>query len=135
MYWIGFIGAIGIGAIATKILDIWWLQKTIEERETRKWLRDHRLKAYTNLCKNLLSFGLSKDHRVDTGFEFYSLAIEAMLLLEDEELIRQIDRFIVAWDGFISKPDDERTESEYNKLSTEAREIMRALRVSLLNTK
>jgi len=86
MYWIEIIGAIGIGAVITKVLDIFWLQKIMEESEKRKWLRDNQLRAFSKLAKETLSFRLSGgvlDY--DNPFEFYGIAAESILLIEDSK--------------------------------------------------
>lgn len=59
MNWIGLIigaGGIGglIGAIVTKLLDIFWLQKMIGERERKRWLRDRRLRAFSKLSREFM---------------------------------------------------------------------------------
>jgi len=127
------IGAFGIGTIITKILDIFWLQKMIEESEKRNWLRDRRLKAFSELSKELLSFGVHKGTFNDP-FEAFANAAEAMLLIENKELVKRIEMFILELDELSTRQvDNEKKEvSAYHKLSRESREIFDALRTSLI---
>ena len=57
--WFQLLGAAGIGAIIIKIIDIVWLQKTLEKSEHKKWLRNQKLEVFTELSELLLSIGLS----------------------------------------------------------------------------
>lgn len=134
MDWITLITGVGVGGIVVKVLDVWWLQKVIETRDTKKWLRDQRLKAFTNLAQAILSFALTEQHRISSNpFEFYALAAEAMLLIDDESLINRIDQFIVSWDALLSSAitDEKQAEKEYLRLCKEGREIVSALRMLL----
>lgn len=74
----------------TKILDIVWLQRSLRESEKRKWLRDKRLIAYTAVTKEILSLGKESNTREDP-FKGYSLAAEAILLADNQELAHEIE--------------------------------------------
>lgn len=54
------IGALGIGTIIAKILDI-WLQIRIEKIEKQKWLRDNQLRAFSELAEETLSLRLGEE--------------------------------------------------------------------------
>jgi len=146
MDWIQLLGAVGIGAIAAKLLDVLWLQRTIHESEKRKWLRDQRLKAFTSLSKVLLSEGLWYGN-VESPSAM-ELAAEAVLLLpEDNELVglieeyipdvsdtkRRIDRFINNGESTV----EERTkmrEEEHRRLQAKARLIVKKLGATISRT-
>ncbi|WP_320043853.1 hypothetical protein [uncultured Desulfobacter sp.] len=130
------IGAIGIGAILTKILDIVWLQNSIEKKEHFAWLREKRIEAFSKLSKELISFGLH-DKKLKNPFEIFAIASEAMLLIEDEVLIKKIDQHIVKLDEF-NRGIDEKNFSEeqlgslYSQLTAESRKLILELRLHLI---
>lgn len=128
------VGALGLGAILTKLLDIFWLERISHEHERRKWLRDQRLSAYVDLTKHLLSFGLSRGAQHDNPFEGYVVVSKAMLLAHDEDLAKKIDRFIVDLDRFFllqNEGKDAEAEALYEELWNRARGIVGNLRTSL----
>jgi len=138
MNWIKIIGAIGLGAIITKVLDIFWLQKIMEESEKRKWLRDNQLRAFSKLAKEILSFRLGKgSFDYDNPYEFYGIAAESMLLIEDSEIKDRINNFIVILDElfYIKEDNEEIPDSKYNKIVTESRAIVDLLGSLLLKNK
>ena len=51
MDWIKLLGAIGFGAIITKVLDVIWLQSALKNAEREKWLRDQRMRVFSMLAK------------------------------------------------------------------------------------
>ncbi len=135
MNWIEFIGAIGVGAVITKVLDIFWLQKIMEESEKRKWLRDNQLRAFSELAKEILSLRLSEDDfDFDNPYKFYSIAAEPMLLIEDSEIKSRINNFIVSLDEIfhIKEASEEIPDLKYNKIVTESRAIVDLLGSLLL---
>ena len=85
MEWIKLVGAVGIGAITTKLLDIVWLQNSLRESERRKWLREKRFEVYSDLTSELLSLGRNSDLR-DDAFAGYALASKAILLTKDSSV-------------------------------------------------
>ncbi len=131
------IGALGIGTIIAKILDI-WLQIRIEKIEKQKWLRDNQLRAFSKLAKETLSFRLSEgvlDY--DNPFKFCGIAAESMLLIEDSEIKDRINSFIVSLDEIfqIEKAGEETPASEYNYIVTESQAIVDLLGSLLLRNK
>jgi len=112
--WIQILGVAGIGAIIIKIIDIVWLQKALEKSEHKKWLRNQKLEVFTELSELLLSIGLSKKQNIDNNpFEFYAVASKSLLLIENEELQKQINCFIVDRDKLIN---EKLTETESDEL-------------------
>lgn len=136
MGYIEFVGAIGLGAIIVKLLDIFWLQRIVRNKEHTAWLRDRRIGAYTTLSKELISFGL---HRKELGnpFEGFANVAEAMLLIEDDSLIDRVYRFIVKLDEMYVLTDkgdaSGKSDKIYAELSEEARKIIKALRDDLIS--
>ena len=132
---VGALGAaLGIGAILSKLLDIFWLERISHEHERRKWLRDQRLSAYVDLTKDFLSFGISRGAQCDNPFEGYVVASRAMLLAHDEDLVAKIDSFLVDLDrhtGLENAGKDAEAEALYNELWVRARGIVGNLRTSL----
>lgn len=142
MEFIELAGAIGIGAIATKLLDIVWLQNALRESERRKWMREKRFDVYSELVAELLSLGKNSDLR-DDAFEGYALASKAILLIENDKLANDIERFFT-WmsnmfkeaaipKGGLDKKPEEELERAYEKLYKESRRLVKELRKSLHN--
>ena len=140
MEWIKFAGAVGVGAIATKLLDIVWLQNSLRESERRKWLREKRFEVYSDLTSELLSLGKNSDLR-DDAFEGYALASKAILLTDDDKLANDIEMFFT-WlsnlfreatipDASPDKKAEDELEGAYQKLYKESRRLVMELRKSL----
>ncbi|MBA7492294.1 hypothetical protein ES702_02843 [subsurface metagenome] len=137
MNWIEFIGVVvtgGLaGAIVTKLLDIFWLQKKIEEREKKGWLRDRRLRVFSKLSREFMSFRLYKNTNT---FKLRGIASESIILIEEEDvdLVRRIEEFIARLDALYTGRvgNEKEQEKEYNKLYIESREIVNALRDILI---
>lgn len=91
MDWIQLFGAVGLGAIVTKLLDVLWLQRVLKQNEQSKWLRERRFAAYSVLAKELVSHGLWSGTTSQTTAD--GLAAEAMLLADDELLANRIDKY------------------------------------------
>lgn len=90
---IQILGAVGFGVVVTKILDIVWLQKVVRDSERRKWLREERLKAYSELAEEVLTLGLhNKSYK--SAFSGYVIASRSILLTESDELAIQIRVFM-----------------------------------------
>lgn len=131
--------AVGVGALLTKVLDIIWLQKVTREAERRKWLRDQRLKVFSELSKEALTFGLHKKDQ-DNAFRTLAISAEAMLLIPDAKLAERIDSFSIALFNFndsIEKINEGKAaegsnRAEYDRLWNEARDIVADLRSFLL---
>jgi len=92
MNWIALAGAIGIGAIITKLLDVLWLQQVVAENERRKWLRDQRLRAYSVFAQDLIGMrlwlGLVSDDEAQRRLA------DALLLTSDETLSEDLEAFV-----------------------------------------
>lgn len=143
MEWYQFISAAGLGAIGIKLIDILWLQRVLQQAEKKKWIREQRLRVYSNVAKEALSLGKASNTREDP-FAGYALAAEAMLLTDDLELSRQIELFFTKVSNLyaegLKQPDDptckpeHELEGAYNLVRKESRELVEALRKSIVNT-
>ena len=140
MSWWQILGALGLGAVLTKLLDILWLNRVTQENDRQKWLRDQRLAAYADVAKDFLSFRLGSDKQHENPFEAYAVASRAILLVHDNALAARIDRFIVRLDRYFNElqgKEDEQSQKEaeqlYNELNDEARNIIGDLRTALVN--
>ncbi len=140
MEWMKLAGAIGIGAIVTKLLDILWLQNAVRESEKRRWLRDRKFEVYSDLVRELLSLGRRSDLRNDP-FEGYALAAHAILITEDDSLASDIELFFT-WQANIfkeaaklendpTKKPKEEIEGAYQEVYSESRRLVKELRGSL----
>ena len=134
---IQFITAIGMGAIATKTMDF-WLQDKLQRQQRTTWLRDQRLQAFTDVTREMISFGLHKEN-VRSAFEIYGAMSKALLLLDDDGLVRRIDSFVSALDKLtelsksVMQKDLAEAEALYSRLVIEAREITMSLRNVILH--
>jgi len=126
------LGAGSLGAVLIKLIDIIWLQRVLENHERKKWLRDKRLRAFTNLSKEILSMGIDKGYG-SNSFKFYALASEVLLLINDDWLVKKIDLFIIELDDLGDKKySEEENEIKYNKLWQDGRMIIKKLNQLLL---
>lgn len=138
MQWFQLIAGIGLGTLGAKLFDIFWLQKRVEDEQHRTWLKSMRLEAFTEVVKELVSFGLH-DGTTRNGFQSYGAVAKALLLLDDNALIKRIDQFIVDMDRMNSLTDSvksvDKVEAErlYLNLVGEAREITKLLRNVILH--
>ena len=140
MDWIQIISAVGIGALLTKVLDIVWLQRALRESEKQKWLREQRLRVYSELAAEILSMGKSMESRED-AFSGYALAAEAVLLVDDHNLANDIEHFFTMLanifeegrkaDNDPTKKSEEELEGAYQVVIRESRRLVKELRVSL----
>lgn len=139
MDWPALLGSGAIGALLTKILDTLWLQKVLQSAEKRKWLREKRLKAYSDLISELLTLGRKSDLR-DDAFKGYAIASEAILLTADDRLAAEIEEFFT-WQAnlfkeastpkkYDRKPEAE-LEEAYNRLYIKSRHLATQLRKQL----
>jgi len=137
MDWIALLGAVGIGAITAKLLDVLFLHKMAEKSEKSRWIRDNKLNAFSLLSKDLLSLGISRDDPA-SPFEGYATASKALLMIDDEDLFKRIDQFIVDLSVLrkLSLKKDQESEEKahdiYDKLVIDARSLVFALRQDLL---
>ena len=138
MNWIEIVAVLGtglgIGTVLSRLLDIWH-ERIRHGREHRKWLRDQRLSAYADATKHLLSLSLGGGAAFDNPFEGYAVVSRAMLLAHDEDLVKQIDQYIVDLDRFFRLQNEEGKDAEsealYEELWDKARGIVGSLRTSL----
>jgi hypothetical protein len=91
MNWISLLGAIGVGAIVTKLLDVLWLNRVVRDNERAKWLREQRLVVFSKLAQELLSMGLWNGSTKPV--EALSLAAQAILIANDDLLAKRIESF------------------------------------------
>ena len=127
--------AFGLGAIIVKVIDVLWLQPFLARRETRAWIRDKRLEAYTNLTENLLSLGLSEKDETNP-FGHYAVAAKAILMTDDDLLSKRIDHYIAKRDKFYRVNDgkeesDKTSDKLYEEIYKEARDIVDDLKKHL----
>lgn len=126
------IGAVGLGAIIVKVLDIVWLNRLLYEQQRLTWLRDQRFKAYSEISKELITFGLHLRNQ-RSPFESFAVATNAMLLTDNAELSQRIDDFIIKVDtmnGLVENSGEtQMIEANllYGELMSEARIIIREL--------
>ncbi len=59
----------------------------------KRWLRQTKLEAFSNLSEEILSLGLKKGYFEDP-WRFKSLRSKAILLLDDRDLVNEISEFI-----------------------------------------
>ena len=120
------IGGFGIGTIVSKVIDITWVQKQVEEREGRRWLRERRFKAYGALASDIESLGFARSGDGHAHFDMLAAAGPAMLLLENRELAERIREFCLELELFRSGL-KEGTTDELTKIEDAGREIIEAL--------
>ena len=133
--WISLIGAAGIGAIIIKILDIIWLQKVFDSSEHKKWLRDQKMKAFSELSKAILSIGLGENliENLNNPYEFYSISSKTILLLDNDDLIDEINQFIINWDKLVNENlSTEESDMIYKNLLKNSKIIVKELRNDLI---
>lgn len=140
MSWLALLGSGAVGGLLVKVVDALWLQRILQSAEKRKWFRERRLKAYTELTVELLTLGRKSDLRED-AFRGYEIASEAILLTEDDKLASEIEQFFT-WlanifreaaipDGHKSKRSEEELEAAYKMLHDKSRYLVRQLRKCL----
>ncbi len=90
---LAIIGSAAFGAVLGKILDAFLISKITEENEKKRWLRQAKLEAFSNLSEEILSLGFKKGY-FDNPWKFKSLGSKTILLLDDEDLVNEISEFI-----------------------------------------
>jgi len=58
MGWAELLSAGAIGGLLVKTVDTLWIQRVVAERERRRWLREQRFVAYSELASELLQMGV-----------------------------------------------------------------------------
>jgi hypothetical protein len=140
MDWTPLISAAGIGALLVKVIDTLWLQKVLQSAEKKKWLREKRLKAYSDLTAELLSLGKRSDLQTD-AFQGYAIASEAILLTDDDKLAKEIEDFFTGLanlfkeasipEGHRNKRSEDELEGAYEFLFHKSRHLVIQLRKCL----
>ncbi len=87
------IGSAAFGAVAGKLLDAFILMRISDKYERKKWLRQTKIEAFTQLTEEMLSLGI-KGQVHDDPWRFRALAAKAILLLDDPKLVEKIQTFI-----------------------------------------
>ena len=87
------IGSAAFGAVAGKLLDAFILTRISDKYERKKWLRQTKIEAFTQLTEEMLSLGI-KGQVHDDPWRFRALAAKAILLLDDPKLVEKIQTFI-----------------------------------------
>lgn len=83
---------IGLGALISG--GATYLITTLNhDNDKIKWLREAKLKAFSDLSKELLSFGFENETFEDE-YKFTAIASSAILLIDDKVLITRIQQFI-----------------------------------------
>ena len=94
------IGSATFGAIVGKFLDAFLISKINQDIEKSKWLREMKLIEFSKLSQELSSLGFENETMEDE-FKFYSIASKSLLLLDDEDLKKEIQNFIKEFTRFI----------------------------------
>lgn len=87
------VGSAAFGAVAGKLLEAYILTPIVDKYERKKWLRQTKIEAFTKLIEEMLSLGLRSSVH-DDRWLFQAIATKTILLLDDEELIDDIAKFI-----------------------------------------
>lgn len=133
--------AVGLGALLTKILDIVWLQRALQQSEKAKWLREQRLRVYSKVITEVMSLGQLHGTREDL-FSAHAFFSEAILLTEDEALAKKLEDFFTFLPNLYKKATmdksnvpQEELEHAYQMVVRLKNELQVELRRSLLNSK
>lgn len=112
MSWIEFLGAVGIGGLLVKILDIVWLQKVMANNERSQWKREKKFSVYSRMASDLISQqGWGHESRPP---ELSALLGETLLLIENEALGRDLDGFYKAAPDSLKKSSGMRQTAEHH---------------------
>ena len=87
------IGSAAFGAVVGKFLDAFVLSRINDKYERKRWLRQTKIEAFTQVTEELLSLGVKRQLH-DDPWRFRALAAKAILLLDDPILIKDIHIFI-----------------------------------------
>jgi hypothetical protein len=93
MDWISFISAIGIGAITSKLLDVFILPKIISGNEKEKWLRDKLLYVYSELAKYFHSYSTAGMVDEVSIAHIQQLCSQGILITEDNKIIGYLNTY------------------------------------------
>lgn len=92
MDWIQLLGAVGAGAIVTKLLDVLWVQRVLQDNEKRKWLREQCYRVYAALAREILVFG--PFHHSSNEIDLRSLIADAVFLATEKQLIEELKQYL-----------------------------------------
>jgi len=92
MDWIQLLGAVGAGAIVTKLLDVLWVQRVLQDNEKRKWLREQRYRVYATLAREILVSGPFHNSSKEIDLQF--LIADAVFLATEKQLIEELKRYL-----------------------------------------
>ena len=126
-----FIGAIGLGAIFIKLLDIFYVQRRTEESEHLRWIRDNKLQAFTTVTEILLPAGATEEGYWNP-FNVRSHLAKAYLLIEDRELRQRLDRVYIQLNDYYT---NEETVEVSENLVVEIPRLIDDLRNDLLKSR
>jgi hypothetical protein len=87
------IGSAAFGAIAGKLIEAFLLTPIVDKYERKKWLRQARIEAYSKLIEEILSLGLQSGV-ADNPWQFRAISSKAILLIEDNSLVKEIGNLI-----------------------------------------
>jgi len=105
---------IGLGALISG--GATYLITTLNHNNDKvKWLREAKLKAFSDLSTELLSFGFENE-TFDDEYKFRAIASHAILLLDDKKLVDKIQNFITDLVHF--------NRHEYPKISNQKNETL-----------
>ena len=90
--WIPLLGAVGVGAIATKLLDVVWLQRVIHNSERRRWLREARYSVFGKLTREIIVYGPLHYSTGSTSLE--EIIADAILLVDEPTLLSNLERYV-----------------------------------------
>jgi hypothetical protein len=132
---IKLISAFGVGAILTKIIDVFWVQPFLEKKEKRSWLREKRFDSYVKLTSNLLSFGLNNKPE-NNPFQHLAEVSPSILLTKDDEFFEKVYSFVAKRNLMFSIQDKKSTSKEdpeklYNELVEESKALIKELKLCL----
>lgn len=93
--WFKLVTAFGAGGIITKLLDIFILQKLTYKQNKKEWLREKKLKAYTNLIAIIKSYGINNIKLEKININKAKIAVsEAILLSDNDKLVERIENYL-----------------------------------------
>jgi hypothetical protein len=87
------VSSAAFGAVLGKILDAFLLSHINEKIEKKRWLRETKFESFAKLSEEILALGL-KERVFDDPWRFKGLGAKAVLLIEDQTLVNEINNFI-----------------------------------------
>lgn len=93
--WFKLVTAFGAGGIITKLLDIFILQNLTYKQNKKEWLREKKLKAYTNLIAVIKSYGINNIKLEKINIIKAKIVVsEAILLSDNDKLVEKIENYL-----------------------------------------